>query len=124
MRRAACQGCKAEIIVKEGGGFFFHQLRCVRCGRATQIGRDEIADLHLRYLKGSELPYTVGQSAEHQYVREQVDVEPLSSEEYYAAIEAVRKCDCGGRLSFDAPPRCPRCGSLEIKLGDVVGNYD
>jgi len=92
--------------------------------RATRIGRDAIADLHLRYLKGSDRPYTVAQRTEYEFARQQVEAEPMSVEEYTAAVESFRKCDCGGRLSFDAPPRCPRCGSLEITLGEVIGCYD
>jgi len=24
-------------------------------------------------------------------------------------------CDCGGMFKSDAPPRCPKCGSLELQ---------
>lgn len=123
-RKATCRDCKAHITVDEGGGFLFHLLRCVRCGRANRIGLRELGDVHVRYLKGSERPYTVASSAEHEYIRQQVDVESMSPEDYFDAVEGFRKCDCGGRLSFDAPPRCPRCGSLEITLGEVTACYD
>ena len=59
-------------------------------------------------LKGSEIPYTIVFAGEHRYVREHLDIEPISANEYYAAVETARKCDCGGKLSFDAPARCPK----------------
>jgi hypothetical protein len=122
---AQCLDCKGQFTVDHGGGFRFHQLRCVRCGQATTIGFDELGDLHVRYLKGSERPYTLVFEGEHRYVREHVDVEPLSSEEYYAAVAAAAgNCDCGGTLSFDAPARCPKCGSAQIEEGPPLVCYD
>ncbi|CAM3061307.1 hypothetical protein MYIN104542_16165 [Mycobacterium intermedium] len=121
---ARCLDCDHRFTVTHGGGFFFHQLRCVRCGRAKDVGFDELGDLHTRYLKGSDRPYTVAFAGEHQYVREHLDIEPISSEEYFAAVEAAVKCDCGGALSFDAPPRCPKCGSLQIEEGHSIACYD
>lgn len=38
--------------------------------------------------------------------------EPLSREEYHAAVEAtLEPCTCGGNFRYDAPPRCPTCRS-------------
>jgi hypothetical protein len=122
---ATCRDCRAQFTVSHGGGFRFHQLRCERCGQATTIGFDELGDLHVRYLKGSERPYTVTFEAEHRHVRDHVDVEPLSSEEYFVAVElAAGDCDCGGALSFDAPARCPTCGSTQLDEGQVLVCYD
>ncbi len=121
---AACLDCAYQFTVSNGGGFTFHQLRCVLCGSAKSIGFDELGDLHLRYLKGSATPYTVASANEHRYVREHLDIEPISADEYYASVEAAATCDCGGALSFDAPPRCPRCGSLRIEIGPETLCYD
>ena len=123
-RAAKCKDCKGRFTVSHGGGFRFHQLRCERCGRATTIGFQDLGELHLRYLKGSEKPYTVAFAAEHRYVHDHLDIEPLSDDEYYAAVETARKCDCGGKLSFNAPARCPKCGSAHIKEGEVIACYD
>jgi hypothetical protein len=30
------------------------------------------------------------------------------------------RCDCGGELSYDAPPRCPQCRSTDL---GAIGNY-
>jgi hypothetical protein len=121
---ATCLDCAHQFTVSDGGGFTSHQLRCVSCGRAKDIGFDELGDLHLRYLKGSATPYTVAFAGEHQYVREHLDIEPISSEEYSAGVEAATTCDCGGALSFSAPPRCPKCGSLRIEEGPAFIQYD
>ena len=71
------------------------------------------------------MPYTVVFSGEHRYVREHLDIEPMSREEYFAAVkQAAGMCDCGGKLSFEALARCPKCGSARIVEGDVVAFYD
>ena len=67
-------------------------------------------------LKGSEIPYTIVFAGEHRYVREHLDIEPISANEYYAAVETARKCDCGGKLSFDDTGALPEnAGSARIK---------
>ena len=48
---------------------------------------------------------------------ESLDIEPISADEYYAGVETAASCDCGGGSSFDAPPRCPKCGSPRIEKG-------
>ena len=121
---ATCLDCADQFTVSNGGGFTFHLLHCVRCGQAKGVGFDELGDLHLRYLKGSATPYTVASANEHRYVREHLDIEPVSAEDYYAGVEAAASCDCGGALSFDAPPRCPKCGSLRIEEGPGTLCYD
>jgi hypothetical protein len=123
-KAATCLNCGDQFTVSDGGGFRFHQLRCVRCGQVRFVGFEELGDLHLRYLKGSVAPYTVAFAGEHEYVREHVDIEPISSEEYFAAVAAAVNCNCGGDLSFDAPPRCPKCGSLRIEEGAEIACYD
>jgi DNA-directed RNA polymerase subunit RPC12/RpoP len=96
----------------------------VRCGRAKAIGFEDLGDLHLRYLKGSDRPYTIAYAGEHRHVREHLEIEPMTRDDYYDAVEKAYKCDCGGKLSFDASARCPKCGSARIVEGDVVACYD
>jgi hypothetical protein len=125
MAEAECLDCKGQFSVSEGGGFAFHLLRCEQCGEETSVGFDELGDLHVRYLKGSERPYTVVHAEQHRHVRDHVDVEPLSSEEYFAAVEvAAGQCDCGGKLSFDAPARCPECRSTRYRESGPPICYD
>jgi hypothetical protein len=33
-------------------------------------------------------------------------------------------CPCGGDLSFDAPPRCPKCRSTKYEVPGNYVNYD
>ena len=40
--------------------------------------------------------------------------QPLGEAAYYAAVERqLPPCPCGGRFTYAAPPRCPRCGGTE-----------
>jgi len=52
---ARCLDCDEAFTVCEGGGFFFHLLRCDRCGAGKSIPFDKLGELHLRYLKGLSL---------------------------------------------------------------------
>jgi len=111
--------------VEDGGGFVFHLLRCDNCGRTKPIGFDRLGELHLRYLKGLPGPYCVGSSEHDKYVREQVDIQPISEEEYHRNVEKIAgKCECQGKYAFEAPPRCPIYHSTRIKEGDITLFYD
>ena len=122
---AMCDDCGKEFEVKEGGGFAFHLLRCEKCGKSKDIGFDEIGEPHLRYLKGLNGPYAIATMEVDNHVQENYPGEPLSEEEYHQAIEEmVKKCRCGGRFSFDAPPRCPKCRSLNFTAGGITLMYD
>ena len=107
---ARCLDCAESFMVDSGGGFFFHLLRCDQCGHTKSVGFDELGELHLRYLKGLGEPYAVISAEHDRYVGEHVDVEPIDEKEYRAGVaEAAGSCECAGRFTFDAPPRCPRC---------------
>lgn len=104
----------------DGGGMFFHLLRCDHCGKTKSIGFNELGELHLRYLKGLPGAYCVASAEHDKDVREHAPVEPISKEAYYEAIEAMMTpCRCGGKRTFDAPSRCPECRSTNLeKTGD------
>lgn len=122
---ARCLDCHEEFTVCEGGGFFFLLLRCDRCGADKSISFDELGELHLRYLKGLGGPYAQVGAAHDRYVREHVDVEPISESEYRAAITVVAGvCVCGGKFTTGAPPRCPVCRSTRIEVGPPMVMYD
>lgn len=44
--------------------------------------------------------------------RSEMDADP--------AAATLGSCGCGGKLSLEAPPRCPHCRSSEL---EPVGNY-
>jgi hypothetical protein len=111
-RGVVCQECGHRYQASEGGGFFFHLLHCDRCGRERSIDFDELGDAHLRYVKGLPGPWTVGTMDADKHIEETYPAEALSEDEYRAIAEkAAGPCECGGRFSMKAPPRCPRCKS-------------
>lgn len=115
---AYCRKCRSSFKVNDGGGFFFHLLRCDSCGGERSIGFDEIGEPHLRYLKGLDGPYCLASAEHDRHVRENYPGEPMGEEEYHGAVEEIcGRCDCGGRFRFDAPPRCPKCRTAYEKTG-------
>jgi len=122
---AKCRECGAEFEVSHGGGFFSHLLRCDRCGKTKSISFDELGDLHLRYLKSLDIPYSSASWEFDKSVQRSHPGEPIPEGEYHQEIEnLLRKCRCGGRYSFTAPPRCPKCRSQEIEEGETRVLYD
>jgi hypothetical protein len=74
----------------------------------------------LRYIKGLPGPYCVVSSGFDKYVQENYPGEPMSEEEYHAAVEQIAgSCGCGGSYKFRAPPRCPKCKSTELEEYDA-----
>ena len=65
-KAATCLDCGEQFTVNDGGGFTFHQIAMRLCGRSAFVGFDELGDLHVRYLKGSAMPYTVASADEHE----------------------------------------------------------
>jgi len=122
---AKCLDCGAIFSVDHGGGFFFHLVRCDKCGKTKSIGFDELGELHLRYLKGLPGAYCVATSERDEDVRKHAPLEPISENEYQSAIRAIAgKCSCGGNYTLDAPPRCPKCRSTRLKEGEITVMYD
>ena len=123
--KATCNGCGSEFEGSDGGGFFFHLLRCDRCGEGRAIGFEEIGEPHLQYLKGLGGPYCGASSEADEIVRETYPGEPITEEQYHQAVERqAGNCDCGGRFVFDAPVRCPKCRSTDIEQGEILMMYD
>ncbi len=122
---AKCHECGNTFTVDKGGGFFFHLLRCDKCGKTKPIGFDRLGELHLRYLKGLPGPYCVASRDHDKHVREHADVEPISEVEYHKGVEAIAgRCRCRGNYKLDAPPRCPKCRSAVIEEGEIFIMYD
>ncbi len=122
---AKCTKCGAEFDVSHGGGFSFHLLRCDRCGKEKAVSFEDLGDLHLRYLKGLGMSYSVASAEHDKYVQEHYSEQSTSEVEYHDAIEkTLRKCRCGGRYRFDAPPRCPKCRCPNIEEKGITVCYD
>lgn len=114
-----CRSCGTSFEVDEGGGFLFDTLHCDRCGDARSVSHEEMGDIHLRYIKGLDVPYAIVREESDARVREDYPGEPLTESEYETAVEApVDACGCGGSYRYDAPPRCPGCGSTREQWTD------
>lgn len=125
-REAKCLDCGNTFTVSRGGGFFFHLLRCRKCGKTKTVGFDEIEEIHNRYLKGLSRPYSVATSGHDEEVRKDKDIEPVSKKEYNREIERFAgNCECGGKYAFNAPVRCAKCFSRNFEeLDHVITCYD
>lgn len=122
---AKCLDCGHVFTVQLGGGFAFHLVRCDQCGVTKSISFDELGDLHVRYVKGLDRPWSVVSAHHDRYIQEEVPVEPITEDQYNAGIETVAgACACGGHFSLNAPPRCPKCCSLRIEEGEAGLMYD
>ena len=111
-----CNACGHRFEVNEGGGFFFHMLRCDKCGKERTVPFDQLGDVHLRYLKGLPGPYSVATSTFDNYVRETYPDLPIGEEEYHAFVEKTAgKHSCGGHFRMNAPARCPKCHATDLR---------
>jgi hypothetical protein len=125
---AKCQNCNKTFPIFIGGGFFFHLLHCDKCGRVKQIGFKQLGELHLRYLKGLPVPYCLASAGHDEYVRKNVPVEPITGVEYYQQVEKIVGrcwwCLGLGKFKINAPPRCPKCRSINIEKSVPGFLYD
>ena len=123
--RAFCLNCGNTFTVNSGGGFHFHLLRCDQCGREKPVSFEELGELHLRYIKGLNAPYSSATWEQDRYVQKHSTLEPISESEYQRGIEAFAgRCACGGWYSFNALPRCPACHSARIEEQGIKTLYD
>lgn len=123
--RTTCLECGERFEMSRGGGFTFHQLGCDTCGKTTTVGFASLGDLHRRYVKGLSVPYCLATAEDDARLRNDPGIEPISAEEYHRQVERlVGACACGGRFTFAAPPRCPKCHSTRLAEGAVAIVYD
>ena len=107
-----CRSCGTTFIVRTGGGFYFDQLHCDRCGATRGVKHEDMGEIHLRFIKGLPGPYTVSRAKMDRRIQLEYPGEPLDRDGYHAAVEAtLEPCACGGRFRYGAPPRCPTCRS-------------
>jgi hypothetical protein len=100
-------------------------VRCDRCGRTKSIRFDKLGELHIRYLKGLETPYSMATEKPDTIARESPPGPPITRDEYYAGVElAAGHRRCRGTYRLDAPPRCPKCRSTNISEGGTTVMYD
>ena len=125
LEQARCVDCGHEYSVSVGGGFFFDLLHCDLCGNEASVRHEDLGDIHLRYVKGLGGPYAIARADMDRHIQEQYEGEPFTADEYHASVSLhLGPCACGGRYTYDAPPRCPDCRSTRYESigGDVC--YD
>lgn len=90
-----CTKCDFTFSAREGPGMFFRLLHCVQCGKEKQVGTDKMCSIRT-VERGHRLVETI-----------------------------LDRCPCGGSFTADAPPRCPKCGSVGIEdTGGMERLYD
>jgi predicted Zn-ribbon and HTH transcriptional regulator len=103
----------------------FDQLRCDTCGTAKSVGHDEVAEHFQRFVKGMEVRYTVATGERDSQIFEDPDISPMSEDEFHAKVEEYAgACSCGVNFKYDAPLRCPKCRSTQIKEAKPTIFYD
>ena len=113
--QAHCNQCGADFWVFYLGGFRFHLLHCDQCGINKFVSFEELGEIHQRFLKGLDGPYSIVTSESDRFIQENYQGDPLSEEQYFLKIEDMAgNCECGGRFTFEADPRCPECRSLDF----------
>jgi len=123
--KAECLKCGKSFTIEDGGGFYFHLLRCDKCGITKPIGFEEIPELHQRYLKGLSGPYCIATADHDMQVQKNANIKPIDENEYHKKIvNLAGNCKCSGKFTFNAPPRCPKCHSKDIKEGEADLLYD
>ena len=114
--KAKCLDCGEVFTVEDGGGFYFHLVRCDTCGKTKEISFTD-----LRYQEALGKSSGIASPEPDEDIREQAPVESESEDEYQSAIEAAAgRCRCRGKYTSDAPPRCPTCRSTRIDESDTI----
>lgn len=131
--QATCEECGFEFYFRDGGGFFFYELRCDRCRRLKTVTHDELGDLHQRHLEEVQGLARAGRTVGDQTNADGSSPGPLTSEAYLEArkayFDAVEEFagvheDCGGQFRFGLIPRCPKCKSDKIEVDEPIVLYD
>lgn len=125
MIQAKCRECREEFQVSQGGGFTFHVVRCDKCGKPKSIAFDELGELHICFLKGLKVPYSMATAELDELARKLPSGPAITEEEYKVGIDSVAGyCNCGGKYTLSAPPRCPKCGSTGFSEGNLMVCFD
>lgn len=134
-RPVICKKCGHKFRCRNGGGFFFLQIRCDKCGKDKFIGIDKISDKIrkerekelLAFIKSEKLDKkgsivrttddtnsTVGIELDGKVIKK-ISTNIFSKKNKKLFEDSLRKCKCGGQLKWDAPARCPKCHCTKLK---------
>jgi hypothetical protein len=113
--KAQCHDCGEVYEEHIGGSFTSQGLKCDKCGKTMEIHCHDIPELSIQLL-GYEDYCAVARILPDKNSRDRKKLKRISLEEFNRGVEEFAgKCDCGGKYTFDAPPRCPKCCSTNIK---------
>jgi len=110
--KACCRSCGNHFVAEIGGGRRFEQVRCPACGSFKAIPHDQIRELVLKFT---------------QELKQLDDLDGFDRvrDGFHRSVETYAgTCKCGAQFSFNAPPRCPACLSVDIDLGKPWRLYD
>lgn len=125
MINCTCLDCGDTFTISEGGGFFFHLVRCEKCGETRGISFDELGELHDRYIKGLGMPYSSASEQHDRVIQADPHILPITEAEYDRGVEEkAGTCTCGGKFKLNAPARCPKCHSVSLEKGESGMMYD
>jgi DNA-directed RNA polymerase subunit RPC12/RpoP len=114
--QARCKQCGHEFQVEDGPGFCFHLLHCTKCGKAKSIAFEKLGQIHPQYLKGLPGPHRVAPPKHGAAVPENTQGQAISETTYEQKVQEIAgECHCGGRFTFKARPRCPKCLSARLE---------
>lgn len=120
-----CKECGKKYDANYGGGLSTHLLHCDKCGKEKWIGFSELGEIHLKFIKGLDTPYSIATGESDKYTQDNYPGDPINEDEYFRLIEEFAgKCECGGSYTFDAKPRCPKCRSKDSKSATLTVLYD
>ena len=104
-------GCTTELDYTEQTSWllFLKYLDGLEQDRADQAALE--GRTYVRLVKGLPGGYSTQTEREDAFVREHVQIDPISETEYRAGIDAVAgRCACGGKFTLTAPPAVLRAG--------------
>lgn len=117
--KAKCRDCGTDCTVDDGPGMFTSLLRCDKCGHNNHVSEYDFDISEFSKAAGAVyeqmLNYPVLRGAKLA-LPERPTVKELET--------LAAPCMCGGKYSSDAPPRCPKCFSTNLEIGDIRLYYD
>lgn len=65
-----CKDCGTKYEAEMGGRFLFHDLHCDKCGKGKGVSFRDLGEIHLKYIKGLDIPYCVATGASDKYIQD------------------------------------------------------
>ena len=115
-----CKDCGTKYEIRRGGGFTNHDLHCDKCGELKTVDFWDLGEIHLKFIKGLDIPYCVATGASDKYIQDNYPGDPIDEDEYHRLVEEFAANEW--RKYTKAPTRCPKCRSANYEK-DPNGKY-